>query len=289
MDVIALLWPVLAVGAVLGHLAAAMLTKRRVLVLPALSWIVAFALVVIVPWRPLGGPAPVAGLRIVAANAYGNNSRPPAQVAAALVEQRPDVLVVSELTPDLFAALRSRFASMVIATTANRTGASDVGVFSRYPLEGVDLPPDLIDQRGVRVVVRWPARSIVLYGLHLQKPGDSTSQVEVGFRTYHRIVTRVAEDVRREREPVVVAGDLNLSDRTTGYRQLTNVLDDAMRAGWVGPTSLRPTTRPLLARIDHVFMPAHWCRTGSHLFAIPGSDHRGVATVLGPCPRRANA
>ena len=54
---------------------------------------------------------------------------------------------------------------------------------------------------------------------------------------------------------VVVAGDLNLSDRAGGYRILTGVYRDAMRAGvWATDTYRLHVWRALLLRIDHVFV-----------------------------------
>jgi endonuclease/exonuclease/phosphatase (EEP) superfamily protein YafD len=82
-----------------------------------------------------------------------------------------------------------------------------------------------------------------------------------------------------------LAGDLNLSDRTREYRRLTGRFRDAMRAGLAGPTYMRLPYRPLLLRIDHLFVPRGWCSRGAHTFTMRGSDHRGVAAEVGPCPR----
>jgi endonuclease/exonuclease/phosphatase (EEP) superfamily protein YafD len=38
-----------------------------------------------------------------------------------------------------------------------------------------------------------------------------------------------------------------------------------------------------LARIDHIFEPSSWCSDDAHTFTITGSDHRGIATTIGPC------
>jgi endonuclease/exonuclease/phosphatase (EEP) superfamily protein YafD len=150
-------------------------------------------------------------------------------------------------------------------------------------MRDLGLPDGLRDQRGQRVEIDGPEGPFVLYAMHLQKPGISPSSVEIGFRSHRRLVDRLVDAVQAETLPVVVAGDLNLGDRTSGYRALTDVLDDGMRAGWTGPTSLRRTTRLLLARIDHVFAPETWCAEDSRTFTMRGSDHRGVATTIGPC------
>ncbi len=58
---------------------------------------------------------------------------------------------------------------------------------------------------------------------------------------------------------MVLAGDLNLSDRGPSNHRLTAVLHDAMRSGWAAPTSLKWPQRLLLLRIDHVLVSDGWC------------------------------
>lgn len=113
--------------------------------------------------------------------------------------------------------------------------------------------------------------------------GDVAVFSDLGFRTHRRLVDALADAVVSEDLPVVVAGDLNLVDRTGGYRAITDVLDDGLRSGWVGPTSLKRQTKLLLARIDHVFIPPRWCAADGKTFTMRGSDHRGVVTTIGPC------
>jgi endonuclease/exonuclease/phosphatase family metal-dependent hydrolase len=89
---------------------------------------------------------------------------------------------------------------------------------------------------------------------------------------------------RRETAPVVLVGDFNSSDRGPGYRQVTTRFRDAMRTRWAAPTYVAAAWRPLLLRIDHVFVPRDWCSAQPERFAVRGSDHRGVAVDVGPCP-----
>jgi endonuclease/exonuclease/phosphatase (EEP) superfamily protein YafD len=284
-DAIALLWPVLALGVVVALVVASLLFRWAWLLLTVASWVVVSLVVVVLPWRPLAGPAPRSGgITVVAANTLGPNARPEAEIAADLVGQRPELLVVSEITPELDAELRRAFDHRIVDFGSDGEDPPDVGVYSDFPLRRTRLPWSGSPERGMRVVVAGPGQSLVLYGLHLQKPGIRPSSYEVGFRTHQRLIGRIADAVRAEEDPVVVAGDLNVADRTGGYRTMTGVLDDAMRSGWAGPTSHRATTRWLFARIDHIFMPEGWCTAGSHTFAIAGSDHSGVSARLGACP-----
>ncbi len=82
----------------------------------------------------------------------------------------------------------------------------------------------------------------------------------------------------------MVAGDFNTSDRSRPYRRITGRFRDAMRTGWAGPTYVKTVWRPFLLRIDHIFVPRDWCSARPERFALHGSDHRGLAVDVGPCP-----
>ena len=281
LDVVALGWPLFGVAISALCWGVTVLGRRWTSAAVALSWTMCTLAVVVAPWRPHDpGPVRASGrVRIAAANVLGDHTYPPG-VLRQVDAQHPDVLVVSELSGNARPTYAAAF-PFVITEPVDQE--QSVGVFSRYRLHDLGLPPALRSQRGHRVRVDAPGGPFVLYALHLQKPGPNPSSVEVGFRTHKHLIDAVVRSVRAETLPVVVAGDLNLVDRSSGYRELTDVLDDAMHAGWVGPTSLKRSTKPLLARIDHIFEPPSWCADDAHTFTIRGSDHRGVVTTIGPC------
>lgn len=280
LDIVALAWPVFGVVLSVLWWLLALVARRWTSVAIAVSWSLCTLAVVVGPWRPLdtGSVRADGAVHVVAANVLGGQSYPPG-IVPQLTRQRPDLLVVSEMPFGAAQIYGATFRYMVVT----RQEDQDVGVFSRYRLHDLGLPPALLGQRGRRLQVDGPDGPFILYAMHLQKPGPTPSSVEVGFRTHRRIIDAIVRSVRAETLPVVVAGDLNLVDRTSGYRALTNVLDDGTRAGWVGPTSMKRSTKLLLARIDHIFEPSSWCSDDAHTFRINGSDHRGVATTIGPC------
>jgi len=282
LDAVALGLPVL-VGAVAAALAsAALVTRRLPPALAALSWLVVGVIAVVGPWRPIPGGSPAVGLRIVGANVLADRSG--GRVVDDILDERPDLVVVAELGDLVDARLRDAYPSAAVSPILPGQFVGDVGVYSRYPMDAGPLPGGLADQHGMRVVVDGPAGELVVYALHLAKPAfRPTAPVEVGFRSHRRLVDRLRAAVRAEELPTVVVGDLNLVDRSSGYRALAGDLDDAMRAGWVGPTSHRFWTSPLLARVDHVFVPESWCAEDARTFSLTASDHRGVATTVGPC------
>ena len=89
---------------------------------------------------------------------------------------------------------------------------------------------------------------------------------------------------RLERDPVVIAGDLNLSDRAHGYRLLCEGRRDAVRGSFARSTFVGDGLmwRLLKLRIDHIFIPADWSHGGGSSFKLIGSDHHGVRADIGP-------
>jgi endonuclease/exonuclease/phosphatase (EEP) superfamily protein YafD len=82
--------------------------------------------------------------------------------------------------------------------------------------------------------------------------------------------------------PVILAGDLNSTDRGVGYRTLLGRADliDAMRVTWASTTSTK--WWPLLLRIDHVLVRGI-CPSSARNTALEGSDHRSVVAELAFC------
>jgi endonuclease/exonuclease/phosphatase (EEP) superfamily protein YafD len=247
----------------------------------AASWLLFAAVALVGPWSPVAGPRPTSRIRVVATNVLGAN-REVSSAAGDLLAQRPDVLVVSESSTRLDAELRPSFAHALSSDPLGR----GTGVYTDLPVERLPLPAHLDARRAIRVRVDAPSGPFVLYALHLPRPWPyQTSDFQVTPTAYRRVIDDVVASIRSEQLPVVVAGDLNLVDRTSWYRHMTSTLHDAMRSSWAGPTSRK--WWPLLARIDHIFESPGWCSSGAHRFTITGSDHRGVAASIGPCPTRS--
>jgi endonuclease/exonuclease/phosphatase (EEP) superfamily protein YafD len=161
-------------------------------------------------------------------------------------------------------------------------------ILSRFPARLLDKPPGWPnDFRAHRLEEDAPTGRVVVYLAHLKRP-------HLGPRRILKLPGQL-RDQRREREslltsaraegvPVVVAGDFNTSDRSRAYRRLTSRFRDAMRSRRAGPTYVSALWRPFLLRIDHIFVAKDWCSTSPQRFTLSGSDHRGLAVDVGPCP-----
>ena len=275
-DALALAIPLLVLVAVVVQALVAYIRRRVRGAAVAASWALFGGVAVAGPWVPHTGPAPVSPLRLVEVNVKGGTDAP--GLMAAIERQHPDIVVVSETGGALRPALAARFKWSLPPER------KDVTVFADRPLRLLSAPAAL-GARAMRIEVQGPAGPFVLYALHLVKPGlRPAGSYQVTFGRHRQIVAALAHAARAERLPVVIAGDLNLSDRTWGYRNLAHHFRDAGLAGWGGPTSERGALRRLQLRIDHVFVSSGWCAAHARRMALPGSDHRGVATTIGPCP-----
>jgi endonuclease/exonuclease/phosphatase (EEP) superfamily protein YafD len=270
-DVVAILLVPLVLLAVVAAVVVA--RRHRVALLAALSTLLLGLVAVAGPWWPAdAGPVGPGGVSVVAANVQ--SQRTAADAAGAVPA---DVVVLAESTRALDPPFAAEYPHRELALT----GGPDLAVYSRYPLRVLDRPgPDL---PGLRLRVAGPAGPFVLYALHVPRPWFTTRggyQASVG--EHHRFVAAVAARAAAETLPVVVAGDLNASDRTRGYRLLASGLVDAALAAPAAPTSTGQWA-PLLVRIDHLLVSRGWCADGAGQVALPGSDHRAVTAVLGPC------
>jgi endonuclease/exonuclease/phosphatase (EEP) superfamily protein YafD len=222
----------------------------------------------------------VRGFRIVSANVNSKNRTIERAVADALAQQGDLVMLIE--------AGKGHWTPPPEYSTVIRPTYSNQVILSRFPARLLDKPPGWPDDfRAHRLEVDAPTGRVIVYLAHLKRP-------HLGPRRILRIRSQLQAQ-RREREallasartegaPVVVAGDFNISDRSRAYRRITGRFRDAMRARRAGPTYVADLFRPLLLRIDHVFVPKDWCSAQPERFTLHGSDHRGLAVDIGPCP-----
>jgi vancomycin resistance protein VanJ len=279
-DLVATGLPALLALAALGLAIIGALRKRSELALGVASCVLAAGVAVAGPWRAEPVPPPVRGLRIVSANVNSRNKTLDRAVADALA-QRGDLVLLIE-------AGKGRFTPPAEYPTVIRPQYSSQVILSRFPARLLDKPPGWPnDFRAHRLEVDAPGGRMIVYLVHLVRPHLGPRRiirVRRQMRAQQRERDALVASARTETAPVVLAGDFNTSDRSHGYRRLAGRFRDAMRAERAGPTYVAPLWRPLLLRIDHVFVPRDWCSTAAARFSLHGSDHRGITVDVGPCP-----
>jgi endonuclease/exonuclease/phosphatase (EEP) superfamily protein YafD len=272
LDVLAVVLPAVAAAGIVLAAAVAVVGRRTTSLAVVASLTVFTVVAVLAPRTPRPTADPVDAFLLVSANTFNGNRTPEAAVRA-LADRHADVVVAVEATKRIRRLLPS-----VLDGYASRT-LGPQAVYARWPLGPLVELPGVPSSAGFRVTVKRPGAPFDLVALHLPNPLHETS-----FTEHLAMVERLIEDVRGSARPVIVAGDLNMSDRTNAYRALTGSMRDAMRSGWAGTTYGGGLFRLLQLRIDHVFEPGTWCSTAATTFDVPGSDHRGLSVRLGACP-----
>jgi endonuclease/exonuclease/phosphatase (EEP) superfamily protein YafD len=263
---------VLVVAALLG-LAISALDERKLTSLIVAASVMGFGWVAILGPRsgqPAGRPHdPVR----VAALALPESGGDPGATLAALVEARADVAILVE---------PSKKARAILLRTDRFRFTLQSGTFvvvSSVPVRELELPEGLPRSIVVRIQVDRPDGPFILYALRsVDTVLGTTLNDELGMST----LIRSALD---ERLPVVLAGNLGVSDRSSEYRGLDEVFRDALRSGDAAGGTVGAFPWSLLAlRTDYVFTSTSWCAAAGQTFDLPGSDHRGVTSAVGPCP-----
>lgn len=280
LELVAVALPLLAVIAVAVLVALA--TRQRWFLVPAGSVALVAIVAVVSPWVPrdLGQPADP-GTTIVVANVLATNGAVEA-VVRDILDQDGDVVVVPEAPLAVHELLDDAYP---YAFRAERRDPV-LSVFARVPVTEPRFVGGLLDRtRQHRLEVHAPGGDFVLWAVHLARPWlTAEGSHQMRPPGHARKLDAFLDAFAAEGDvPVVVAGDANLTDRGRGYRKMTARFDDALRDTWGGPTARKWFLRPLLLRVDHVFVPKSWCADGARRFPLSGSDHRGVAARVGPC------
>jgi vancomycin resistance protein VanJ len=259
-------------------------TRRRALT-TLLGGGVAVVLAVHAPLvRSPGPPQPPPGVRllVMSYNTWSEN-HDARRIAEVVLRHAPDILLLQEIRPEVFARLVDRLGDADRRAPLHRAydAALQQGVVSRYPIESVAS----MEEKGKaqKAVLRVADRPVVVLNVHPLRTGG-------WHRRYGQISALLREDVVREQAPVILGGDLNAPDHSQLYGLVAKILDNAHREaghgfGFTYPSrDLRVLGRlgvPPLVRIDHVFFSRHFVALRAATVDDPGgSDHHPVLAEL---------
>lgn len=249
--------------------------RLTVLILPSVA---AFAIYYLVWFLPKTPQAPADAPRLSVATFNLRHEQDGLAAIESLVRRMDaDVLTLHELSVEADAVISVRLRDLyphqaTYPRSGQYTYVEGQGVYSKYPIiesdywRDADLPLShghtrtVIDVDGVAVTVYsvhpWPSLwwrgSNLLRNFHLVYSADYDRSHREAMQ---RIVTRLDAEPAA---PLILMGDLNMSDQYTEYQQLAQRLTDAQRAAGVGmgytyPANLR---LPPLMRLDYVFTNA---------------------------------
>jgi len=271
--------------ALLPGLLIALAGRRRRLVRVIVVLIVIFAGLygpVLVPRQPqvYADPGPKR-LRVMTYNVNFKN-RNAQEIADMIRRESPDIIAFQEMTQELLELLRPQLEEIHPYYLVDNSWGLNMILVSRYPL--TVLPKPAQAARAQHALVETPNGPVVIWNVH---PNPAISN---GWESQRALLALVADDVARERRPVMVLGDFNTTELTENYGLIANHLTDVHQEvgrgfGFTFPSSSRQVrdavSLPRLVRIDHIFYSDHFYTLEARtLPESGGSDHLPVVAEL---------
>jgi len=205
------------------------------------------------------------------------------RIAGVIKEQKPDILLLQEITPRIFESLKAGLKDLYSPGKAYFSYDPEMllAVVSRFPAE-----PGTVTKgsgRVQKVTLHSPVGPITVFNVHILRRGGWQSR-------YRKINRLLKQDLIHETGPVILGGDFNIPDQSETYRYITRYLANTHREAGFGfgfsfpacPVKLFGLIPiPSLVRIDHIFINEHFetLQAGT-IKDSGGSDHFPVMAVL---------
>ncbi len=213
---------------------------------------------------------PATRVRFMLSNVYLGN-RDYAQLLAAVREERPDVLVLEEVTGPWWKGIGELRAEYPYYNALPRQGGGGIALFSRIPLDEIEvLTFDKSGQVGLLARLDAGGQPLSVLALH---PPTPVRPSKLALRNAQ--LAAAAARIREIAGPRVLIGDLNVTPWSPYFRDLVrdSGLRDARVGAGVGPTWPIPLPSLLRIPIDHCLtsgdVRVEAIRTGPRT----GSDH----------------
>ncbi len=220
----------------------------------------------------------------------------PDQIVAEIENANADVVAVQEMTLETARIARTRLASKYPYLILD-AGAHSTGLLSRHPI----IASEWFQPAGEGRSALYAQLTVNGLPMHIFAPHPFPSDVvwwedyplPIGLDDHaqQRQLADIANRARKIRQRVIVMGDLNITDQTRAYPELSGSLRDAYReAGWgfgfTFPHGLRvenlfpnsgglgslPVPGPLL-RLDYIFHSDGLVAEYAEVVCRGGSDH----------------
>lgn len=213
-------------------------------------------------------------LSVMTVNVSARNDSPDALLTT-LTRERPDVILVVELTPRWRRALERVTDAYPYRELAPESGPFGLGLLSRFPIERARLielgPTPAVDAR-----LDGPGGTLRVLGVHLMPPMSARLAAERNGQLEQLAGLRADID-----EPLVVLGDFNLSPYSPYYTDWVRATGLVDTLAGRGPSATWPTFLPLLGiPIDHCLVSEHFGVRGRRHLSEFGSDHYPVLVRL---------
>ncbi|MCP4143015.1 MAG: hypothetical protein GY755_22455 [Chloroflexi bacterium] len=239
-------------------------------------------------------------LSVMTFNTLGFNTDTEA-VINSIQKSEVEIIAFQELNPEIATAIEEELLDEYPYQILDpQRGVIGMGIISKYPIEKREFElkgywvgdPQLLK-------VTWQGRKITVVNFHAIPPGSVLNFDNLSRTTEerNRQIRELLSFVKDRSEPVILLGDLNVTDQNDAYKILSPYLQDAWKEkGWglghtfpgaVSPGSSRPSMAgfPLspkwLVRLDYIFCSAQWQIESASFGQWDGvSDHRPIKSTI---------
>ena len=230
------------------------------------------------PWLTASAPAPAGDpqaqvLAVASANVH-LDSRNTQGLATWLAQEKPDVVVLLEVSPAYAQGLRT-LRDYPFQHIVAKDSPFGIAVLSRHPLQQIEVIEDAQGIAHIEAQLQWHGQPIGIIALHPMPPLSPQ---------YHSVrntkLAALAKQATASAIPTVLAGDLNAtpwSSAFSGLAQLGLRRASGLAATW--PAALQGV---LGLPIDHVLVTHHWAVVARQVGPELGSDHLPVLVRLVP-------
>lgn len=215
--------------------------------------------------------AGMATLSVASVNVHLDN-RDVAPLVRWLAEASPDVVVLHEVSPE-YARQLETYGGYLYRQLAPANDPFGIAILSRLPLTGAKINTDMDGIRHMSALLNWNGQPVTLITWHPMPPLSPRYHQSRNTR-----LRAIAEAVRRDSHPAVLAGDLNATPWSNafhgidqmGLRRVTGLLPTwpAAGLGWMG------------IPIDHILVSAQWRVVEVSRGPDLGSDHLPVVARI---------
>jgi endonuclease/exonuclease/phosphatase (EEP) superfamily protein YafD len=202
-------------------------------------------------------------------------------VVSVVVEERVDILTVSELTVPALHRLQTAGlqAELPYWVLDPRGGGAGGGIWSRFPLSDYTAYPQFTHAAMSATATTSPGSAVRVTTVHPVAPWPEPTQT---WSDELSMLAGMTGELTAFDGPVLIAGDLNATNDNAQFRDLLrDGLVDARRAAGAGlvPTFPADRTVPPFLAIDHVLVEGVRAEAVKAV-DLPGSDHRGLLVIL---------
>ena len=253
-------------------------------------------------WNPQLATVPpgAPGITIMTMN-VGQHLTSPGAMRDYLTVHPSNVVCMQELVAaqvaEAWPSLKTQYPYQAHSPLADAGGSTGIGIVSSVPIQSVETFSLRADSPlpQQRIVLRVAGRDVALYNIHTTTPRFRSVQVS-GLRLPNFVYAErireawaLADKLRGERLPILLCGDLNMTEQAQDFAALRATLTDSFREsgtgfGFTWPVGRTPEGRNFgtlpFVGIDHIMHSTEWAARNAQVMPPIGSDHVPLKTEI---------